>query len=404
MRRDVARRIRSFTPTIFAEMSALSVRHRAVNLGQGFPDFAGPGFVKEAAKRAIDADLNQYAHPAGLQRLRSAIAAEFGNRFGLEIDAERHVTVTSGATEAIFDSIMALIDPGDEVVCFEPFYDSYPASVEMADGVMRVVRLEPPDWSFDAEALRAVVSDRTKLILLNTPHNPTGKVFTRDEMKAVAAVAQDRDLVVVTDEVYDRITFDGAPHVPIATLPGMWERTLTINSTGKTFSLTGWKIGYAIGPDWLQNALRSVHQFVTFATATPFQEAMAEALELARSNGYYEDLRRDYDARRTLLAGYLEDAGLPALPVQGSYFLMVPFQHLDVRFTTDVAFCRWLIEEIGVTPIPPSAFYLDPLTAPKMVRFCFAKERETLHEAGRRLDRVAAALGERGHRAASPTS
>jgi aspartate/methionine/tyrosine aminotransferase len=383
-------------------MSALSARHGAVNLGQGFPDFSGPGFVKDAAKRAIDSDLNQYAHPAGLPRLRSAIAADFGSRFGLDIDAERHVTVTSGATEAIFDSIMALVDPGDEVVCFEPFYDSYPASVAMAGGVMRVVRLEPPDWRFSIEALRKVVTDRTKLILLNSPHNPTGKIFTRDEMEAVAAVAEDHELIVVTDEVYDRITFDGAVHMPMATLPGMWERTLTINSTGKTFSLTGWKIGYAIGPDWLQGALRSVHQFVTFATATPFQEAMAEALEEAPSTGYYEELRRDYDARRALLAEYLVDAGLPALPVQGSYFLMVPFQHLD--FTTDVAFCRWLIEEIGVTPIPPSAFYLDPLTAPRMVRFCFAKEAATLHEAGKRLRRVAPRLDSMDRRVDSPTS
>lgn len=386
MRQDVARRIQAFTPTVFAEMSTLSARHGAVNLGQGFPDFAGPGFVKEAAKRAIDNDLNQYAHPAGLPRLRSAIAEEFGKRFDLDIDPERQVTVTSGATEAIFDSIMALIDPGDEVVCFEPFYDSYPASVEMAGGVMRVVRLEPPDWTFSVEALDAAVTDHTKLILLNTPHNPTGKVFSAEELGEIAEVARQRDVVVISDEVYDRITFDGAIHVPIATLPGMWERTLTINSTGKTFSMTGWKIGYAIGPEWLQGALRSVHQFVTFATSTPFQEAMADALELAQSNGYYESLRRDYHARRDLLAGHLKDAGLPALPVRGAYFLMAPFDHSDFR--TDVAFCRWLIEEVGVTPIPPSAFYMNPATAPKMVRFCFAKEHATLDAAGQRLSQL----------------
>lgn len=386
MRRDIARRIQSFGPTVFAEMSTLSARHHAVNLGQGFPDFAGPDFVKDAAKRAIDADLNQYAHPAGLPRLRRAIAADFGERFDLDIDPEGQVTVTTGATEAIFDSIMALIDPSDEVVCFEPFYDSYPASIEMARGHMRVVRLESPDWSFSTETLGAAVTDRTKLILVNTPHNPTGKVFTLEELETIAALARERDLIVIADEVYDRITFDGARHVPIATLPEMWERTLTINSTGKTFSLTGWKIGYAIGPEWLQDALRSVHQFVTFATATPFQEAMADALEQARAKGYYDDLQRDYGMRHTTLAGYLRDAELPALPVQGSYFLMTPFDHLP--FETDVAFCRWLIEEIGVTPIPPSAFYMQPATAPKMVRFCFAKERSTLDEAGKRLSRV----------------
>lgn len=390
MRRDVAKRIQGFAPTVFAEMSALSERHGAVNLGQGFPDFAGPGFVKDAAKRAIDDDANQYAHPTGLPRLRSAIAADFGSRYSLDIDPHRQVTVTSGATEAIFDAIMALIDPGDEVVCFEPFYDSYPAAVAMAGGIMRVVRLDPPDWSFSLEALSAAVTDRTKVILLNTPHNPTGKVFSIGELESIAVVARERDLVVIADEVYDRITFDGATHVPISTLPGMWDRTLTINSTGKTFSLTGWKIGYAVGPEWLQDALRSVHQFVTFATSTPFQEAMADAIELSQSNGYYDDLQRDYRARRTLLAGYLRDAGLSALRVQGSYFLLTPFD--DFGFDTDMAFCRWLIEEAGVTPIPPSAFYVDPATAPKMVRFCFAKERATLDEAGRRISRVASRL------------
>lgn len=383
MRHDVATRIETFRPTVFAEMSALSARHGAVNLGQGFPDFPGPVFVREAAKRAIDAGSNQYAHPAGLPRLRSAIAADFSGRTGLDIDSERHVTVTSGATEAIFDSILALVNSGDEIVCFEPFYDSYPASVAMAGGTMRVVRLEPPDWGFSVEVLRAAVTQRTRLILLNTPHNPTGKVFSMDELSVVAETARDHDLIVITDEVYDRITFDGARHISIATLPGMWERTLTINSTGKTFSLTGWKIGYAIGPEWLQNALRSVHQFVTFATSTPFQEAMADGLEQAPANGYYDTLLQEYDARRRVLADFLEAAGLPVLPVQGSYFLMTPFDHLD--FETDVAFCRWLIEEIGVTPIPPSAFYVDPGTAPKLVRFCFAKERATLDEAGRRL-------------------
>jgi len=392
----VARRIQAFTPTVFAEMSALSARHGAVNLGQGFPDFPGPAFVREAAKRAIDDGLNQYAHPAGLPRLRSAIAATFSSRTGLDVDFERHVTVTSGATEAIFDSILALVDPGDEVICFEPFYDSYPASITMAGGTMRAVRLEPPDWRFSVETLRAAVTERTRLILLNTPHNPTGKVFSADELGVVAEIARDHDLIVITDEVYDRITFDGVRHVSIATLPGMWERTLTINSTGKTFSLTGWKIGYAIGPEWLQDALRSVHQFVTFATATPFQEAMADGLEEASANGYYEQLLQDYDIRRKILEDYLEAAGLPALPVQGSYFLMTPFDHLD--FETDVAFCRWLIEEIGVTPIPPSAFYAKPDTAPKVIRFCFAKERATLDEAGRRLAGTLSRAGARQQR------
>ena len=290
MGHTAARRVRQFKPTVFAEMSALSVRHGALNLGQGFPDFPGPAFVKDAAARAIASDANQYAHPAGVPALRHAIAADWSRRYGVDVDPDTQVTVTSGATEAIFDAIMALLDPGDAVVAFEPFYDSYPASAAMAGAEFRAVRLDPPDWSYSIDALHAAVDDRTRMILLNTPHNPTGKVFSRDELQEIADLAIERNLIVVTDEVYDRITFDGHQHIPIATLPGMWERTLTINSTGKTFSLTGWKVGYAVGPAWLNDALRAVHQFVTFATSTPFQHAMAGAMAEANDNGYYRQL------------------------------------------------------------------------------------------------------------------
>ncbi|MDQ3442529.1 MAG: aminotransferase class I/II-fold pyridoxal phosphate-dependent enzyme [Chloroflexota bacterium] len=380
-----ARRVREFKPTVFAEMSDLSARYGAVNLGQGFPDFPGPGFVKDAAIRAIDLDLNQYAHPHGVPALRQAIAEDWSARFGLEVDPDLHVTVTSGATEAIFDTILSMLDPHDELITFEPFYDSYPASVQMAGGTMRVVRLDLPGWTFSLDALNDAVSDRTRVILLNTPHNPTGKVFTRTELQSIADLAIERDLVVVTDEVYDRIVYDEAVHIPIATLPGMWERTLTINSTGKTFSMTGWKIGYAIGPDHLVAALRSVHQFVTFATSTPLQVAMAEAIPMAGENGYYDKLASDYRERRDTLHGMLEGVSLPAEPALGSYFLMASFAHLD--FSSDVAFCRHLITQVGVTSIPPSAFYVDPETAPKMVRFCFAKQLSTLTDAGYRLGR-----------------
>ena len=256
MDRYAAEKIRSFGTSVFAEMSRLAVEHQAVNLGQGFPDFAGPDFVKEAAKRAIDADLNQYAVSHGHPRLRKAIAAEFGPRFDLDLDPDAHVTVASGATEVIFDAIQAFIGPGDELVAFEPFYDSYPTSTKMAGGTFRPIRLHPPDWSFDRDELRAAITERTRVLLLNTPHNPTGKVFTRDEIEFIAELAQEHDLVVLSDEVYDRILYHGACHIPIATLPGMWERTLTINSTGKTFSMTGWKIGYAIGPAPLNAAIR----------------------------------------------------------------------------------------------------------------------------------------------------
>lgn len=379
-------RVRGFGTSVFSEMSRLANQHGAVNLGQGFPDFPGPPFVKEAAKAAIDADLNQYAMSHGAPRLRAAIAQTWNERYSADIDPDREITVTSGATEAIFDAMQALVGPGDEVVVFEPFYDSYLPSAIMAGATLRVVTLQPPDWSFDPEDAAAAFGPRTRALLLNTPHNPTGKVFTRDELEMLADLCRRWDVVAVTDEVYERILFDGAEHVPLATLPGMWERTLTINSTGKTFSMTGWKVGYAIGPAALNAPLRSVHQFVTFASATPFQEAMAAAIENAPELGYYDDLARDYGQRRDALKAVLEGASLPTLPVDGAYFLMSDISHLG--FETDVAFCRWLTAEIGVAAVPPSAFYLDPARAPLLARFCFAKSAETIQLAAERLAKI----------------
>jgi len=367
-------------------MSRLANQHAAINLGQGFPDFPGPAFVKEAAKAAIDADLNQYAVSHGASRLRAAIARTWNERYGMDVDPDREITVTSGATEAIFDAVHALVSPGDEVVVFEPFYDSYLPCAIMAGASLRVVTLRPPGWSFDPEEAAAAFGPRTRVLLLNTPHNPTGKVFTRDELATLAELCRRWDVVAVTDEVYERIVFDEAEHLPLATLPGMWERTLTINSTGKTFSMTGWKIGYAIGPGRLTAPLRAVHQFVTFASGTPFQEAMAVALEQAPALGYYGDLRRDYHRRRDALKVVLDGANLPTLPVSGAYFLMSDVSHLG--FETDVAFCRWLTAEIGVAAVPPSAFYLDPARAPLLARFCFAKRTETIEFAAERLAKI----------------
>jgi aspartate/methionine/tyrosine aminotransferase len=377
-------KIRSFGTSIFSEMSRLAVQHNAVNLGQGFPDFPGPDFVKEAAKQAIDADLNQYAVGHGAPRLRNAIAATWAKQTGQETDPDREITVTSGATEAVFDAIQGFIGPGDELISFEPFYDSYPTSAIMAGGRLVPVTLRPPDWSIDLDELRAAFSPRTKALILNTPHNPTGKVFSRSELEAVASLCQEHNVVAITDEVYDRITFDDAQHLSLATLPGMWERTLTINSTGKTFSMTGWKIGYTIGPASLNAAVRAVHQFVTFASGTPFQEAMATAFETAESRGYYDQLRAEYTHRRDLLRDALNGAGLPTLPIGGSYFLMADLTGLG--FPDDASFCRFLTSEIGVAAVPPSAFYLDSARAPLLARFCFAKKDETLLEAGRRLN------------------
>lgn len=391
--RFAAEKIRGFGTSVFSEMSRLAVQHDAVNLGQGFPDFAGPDFVKDAAKAAIDADLNQYAIGHGAVRLRHAIASIWARDYGREIDPEREITVTSGATEAIFDIIQALIGPGDELITFEPFYDSYLPSAILAGGSLRPVRLYPPDWLFDRDELAAAFTPRTKAILVNTPHNPTGKVFGREELEFIADLCRQHDVAAITDEVYDRITYDDAVHVSLAILPEMWERTLVLNSTGKTFSMTGWKLGFAVGSAALNAAIRTVHQFVTFATATPFQDAMAKAMEIAGEIGYYDRLRREYTARRDHLKGELDAAGLPALPVAGSYFLMADIAELG--FDSDVAFCRFLTSNVGVAAVPPSAFYVDPSTAPLLARFCFAKREDTLTEAGRRLRGLPAQLNQR---------
>jgi aspartate/methionine/tyrosine aminotransferase len=411
MSNRLARRVAGFGTTIFTEMSALAAQHGAINLGQGFPDFPGPDFVKQAAAAAINADLNQYAPMPGLPHLRQAVAAQWQHDHGRAIDWQTEVTVTSGATEALCDAALALLDPGDQAIILEPAYDAYAPDVIMAGAVPMYVKLYPPtndqrpttkeenppelssfvlrpssSWHFDPDELRAAFARRPKLILLNTPHNPTGKVFTRGELELIAALCQEFDVLAIADEVYDRMVYDQAAHISLATLPGMWDRTLTLNSVGKTFSVTGWQIGYAVGPAALNQALRAAHQWVTFATSTPFQEATAVALELAATNGYYQQLHAEYDARRLLLRQILERAGLPTLPVEGSYFISADISALG--FADDRAFCRFLTTEIGVAAIPTSAFYADPATAPAVARFCFAKQHETLEAAGERLQRL----------------
>ncbi|MFV9506743.1 MAG: aminotransferase class I/II-fold pyridoxal phosphate-dependent enzyme [Oscillochloridaceae bacterium umkhey_bin13] len=386
-----AERVRRFGTSIFAEISALAVQCGAVNLGQGFPDFAGPPWVKEAATAAIAADLNQYAPYQGLPRLREAVAATWRTHGWGDPDPAREVTITSGATEALFGIAQAMLEPGDEVIVFEPCYDAYGPDITMAGGVPRYVRLHPPTtnqptWWFDPADLRAAFSPRTRLLLLNTPHNPTGKVFSHAELTLIADLCCEHDVIVIADEVYDQIVFDGRVHVPIATLAGMAERTLTINSTGKTFSVTGWKIGYAVGPVALNDALRAAHQWITFATATPLQAAAAAALEGAFAHGYYDELRAEYSARRERLEAVLNVVGLPTLPTEGSYFTMADIS--QTGFADDAAFCRWLTREVGVAAIPPSAFYADPASAPMLARFCFAKRLETIDAAGERLSRL----------------
>ena len=383
--KTMARRAQGFGTSIFTEMTALAIAHEAINLSQGFPDFPGPEHVKRAAQAAIGADHNQYASTHGIAPLREAAAATYSAGYGLPATAE-HVTVTAGATEALFVTMMALLDPGDEVIVWEPAYNSYVPDILMAGGVPRYVRLEPPGengvWSFDPEQLRAAFGPRTRAILINSPHNPTGKVFSRTELELIAGLCREHDCIAVADEVYDRMVFTGR-HVPIATLPGMWERSVTINSTGKTFSMTGWKIGYAIAPPPLTDAIRRIHQWTTFAVATPFQHAMAAALQDALSSDYNRRLLEFYALRRERLVGMLRDAGLTVAPPEGTYFVMAGIEALP--FATDVEFCRFLTTQVGVAAIPPSVFYADPRTAPPMARFCFAKGIDTLTAAAERL-------------------
>ncbi len=377
----LAERVRSFGTTIFFEMTSLANQHGAVNLGQGFPDFPGPEFLKEAAIAAIRADINQYAPGSGRPALREAIAAKMARHYGLAVNPATDIVVTSGATEAIFAAIMGLVNPGDEVILFEPYYDSYLPSVQMAGGVPRFYTLRPPDWPIDPAELAALFSPKTKLILVNTPHNPIGKVYTEAELSLIADLCRQHDVIAVVDEVYEHIIFDGVRHVSLATLPGMAERTITISSAGKTFSMTGWKVGWAVAPAELCQAVFRVHQFVTYAGATPLQEGAATALH--SSDDYYAELAAMYQANRDFLARALAEAGLEPILPQGTYFIMVDISRLG--FPDDIAFCRYLTIEIGVAAIPPSAFYFNPANRANLARFAFCKSRTTLEEAARRL-------------------
>ncbi|MEV6366893.1 pyridoxal phosphate-dependent aminotransferase [Micromonospora musae] len=384
-------RMRPFGTTIFAEMSALAVRTGAVNLGQGFPDTDGPPEMLAAAAEALRSGQNQYPPGPGIPALRTAVAAHQRRFWGLEYDPDGEVVVTAGATEAVAAAILALCEPGDEVVCFEPYYDSYAASIALAGAVRRPVTLRPADngrYAFDPEALRAAFGPRTRLVLLNSPHNPTGKVFTPAELALVAELCQEHDAYAVTDEVYEHLVFTdaSAPHLPLATLPGMRERTLRISSAGKTFSCTGWKIGWASGPARLVSALLRVKQFLTFVNAAPLQPAAAVALGLP--DEYFSGFRAGLQARRDQLVEGLNDAGFDVLAPEGTYFVTADVTPLGGR--DGVEFCRSLPQRCGVVAVPTQVFYDDAEAGRRLVRFAFCKRPEVLTEAVTRLRRLAA--------------
>ncbi|MEX0879716.1 MAG: methionine aminotransferase [Thermoanaerobaculia bacterium] len=385
MRPALASRLSDFGTTIFTEMTRLAIEHRAINLAQGFPDFDGPEFVKEAAIAAIRAGHGQYARMSGAPEIHRALSAKYRRDWGLDYAADAEITVTSGATEAIFAAIQGICDPGDEVVLFEPYYDSYKASVRMAGAVPRIATLRAPDWAFDPEKLRRAFGKKTRALLLNTPHNPTGKVFTREELEFLGALCREHDAICVTDEVYEHLVYDGE-HVPMAALPGMRERTITISSFGKTFSLTGWKIGWAAAPPELTAAVRAAHQFITFATATPLQHGAAAALEAGPE--YYAGLLADYRGKRDYLVRELARIGFAVFPPAGTYFACAGFRAFG--FDDDRAFVRHLIEKVGVAAIPPSVFYDHPEHGRSYVRFAFCKKQETLERAVKRLEKLCA--------------
>ena len=373
-------RLQDLGTTIFAEMSALAERTGSINLGQGFPDTDGPTVVAEAAIEAIRAGRNQYPPGPGIPELRQAIAAHQKRFYGLDLDPDSEVLVTAGATEAITAAVLALCEPGDEVVVFEPFYDSYSAAIALAGARRVVVPLEPPGWTFDPDRLDAAINDRTRLILVNSPHNPTGKVFTRSEFDAIARVCVGRGILALTDEVYEHLVFEGE-HVPLSTLPGMAERTVSVSSAGKTFAFTGWKIGWVTAPAALVGAVRTVKQFLTYVNGAPFQPAIAVGLGLG--DAYFERAAADLRLGRDRLCAGLEHAGFTVFRPNATYFVITDVGALG--WSDGAAFCRDLPERCGVVAIPAGAFYADPVSAGPLVRFAFCKQPAVIEEAVRRL-------------------
>ena len=371
----------SFTESVIREMTRLALTHGAINLAQGFPDFPAPEEIKGAACDAILADINQYAITWGSERFRNAIAAKYGRTYGMQVDPDRNICVTCGSTEAMISSVVGIIDPGDEVVVFEPYYENYGPDSILAGAIPRYVKLKEPDWTFDEDDLERTFNDRTRGIILNNPNNPTGKVFTREELEAIARLCARFGVVAFTDEIYEHITYDDARHIPLATIPGMEDRTITISALSKTYSVTGWRVGWAIGPEPLIKGVRTVHDFLTVGAPAPLQEAGAVALELP--DEYYRRLLVEYRERRDLMMEILERVGLRATTPSGAYYTMADISGFG--FDHDVDAAMHLVREVGVAVVPGSSFYAEPDGGRRRIRFSFSKRLETLREAGERL-------------------
>jgi aminotransferase len=385
-----------FTESVIREMTRLCNLHKGVNLAQGFPDFPAPEAIKEAAVRAIRDDINQYAITWGAPSLRRAIAEKADWHNGIEVDPERNVTVTCGSTEAMIATLLALINPGDEVIVFEPFYENYAPDAILSGATPRFVTLHEPnlgnddaEWFLDEEELRAAFNRRTKAIIINTPNNPTGKVFSREELELIASLCHYWDVVAITDEIYEHILYDGSEHVSIASLDGMAERTVTINAISKSYSLTGWRVGWAIAAEPITAAIRKVHDFLTVGAAAPLQEAAAEALRMGHD--YYEKLASMYREKRDFTMAMLREAGFRCFLPRGAYYIMTDISGLLERLPrldNDLDLARYLVEEIGIAAVPGSSFYSSPEMGKQKLRFCFCKTGDTLHEASQRLRRL----------------
>ncbi len=378
-----SRRTRNFTESVIREMTRLAAHHHAINLAQGFPDFPAPAALKRAAADAIAADINQYAITWGARPFREAIAAKYRRTYGMEFDPEREITVCCGATEGMIASLMAVVDPGDEVVLFEPFYENYGPDTQLCGAEPRYVKLYAPDWRFDAEELRRAFTPRTKAIILNSPNNPTGKVFTREELECIAGLCREFDALAVTDEIYEHILYDGAAHIPISSLAGMRERSILVNSMSKTYAVTGWRVGWVLAPPDLSDSIRKVHDFLTVGAAAPLQQAGVTAL--AMSDDYYRGLASEYAGKRDHMVSTLEGAGFRCFVPRGAYYVMTDISGFG--FPDDVAFVRHLIETLGVAAVPGSSFYAQG-GGGQQVRFCFCKKYETLEIARHQLMRL----------------